>query len=317
MTDLIRELGALSLASRLKRLSDLLMQDGIRIYRSTGSEFQPKWFPVYYHLAEKGPSSVMTLTTSLGISHPSINSIVNEMINAGYVAAYKDTKDKRKRVLALTQQAKQARESLENIWRPMKGALDEVIESTGVDLLGYLDLVETVLKRKSLVDRFEQRYQIRLAGISVSTYQEKYAAAFKSINEAWIVEHFELEASDLLALDNPEGYIVRRGGEILFAVDDTTSEVLGTCALIKTDEGRIELAKMGVVKPARGSGIGKLLALSALEKAREMGAQTLHLESNSRLAPAIGLYKSIGFVRQPFPTPSDYNRADVYMELSL
>lgn len=317
MTDLIRELGALSLATRLKRLSDLLVQDGIRIYKSTGSEFQPKWFPVYYHLAEKGPSSVMSLTASLGISHPSINSIVNEMIKAGYVAAYKDTKDKRKRVLALTQQGKQSREALEKIWRPIRGALDEVIEETGVDLLGYLDLVEAVLKKKPLVDRFQERYQIGLVGISVNTYQQKYAAAFKSINEAWIVENFELESTDLLALDNPEGYIISPGGEILFAVDDVTSEVLGTCALIKTSHNQVELAKMGVAKTARGRGIGKLLALSALEKAREMGAQTVHLESNSRLAPAISLYKAIGFVRQPFPVPSDYNRADVYMELSL
>ena len=205
--DLIRELGALSLASRLKRLSDLLMQDGIRIYKSTGSEFQPKWFPVYYHLAEKGPSSVMSLTTSLGISHPSINQIVNEMIKAGFVAAYKDTKDKRKRVLALTQQGKQARQLLEKIWQPIRGALDEVIEETGVDLLGYLDIVEAVLKKKSFVERFEQRYNIGLPGVTLSAYQGKYAAAFKSINEAWITEHFEIEASDRLALDDPEGYI--------------------------------------------------------------------------------------------------------------
>lgn len=315
--DLIRELGALSLASRLKRLSDLLMQDGIRIYKSTGSEFQPKWFPVYYHLAEKGPSSVMSLTTSLGISHPSINQIVNEMIKAGFVAAYKDTKDKRKRVLALTQQGKQARQSLEKIWQPIRGALDEVIEEAGVDLLGYLDIVEAVLKKKSFVERFEQRYNIGLPGVTLSAYQGKYAAAFKSINEAWITEHFEIEASDRLALDDPEGYIINRGGEILFAIDDETSQVLGTCALIKTDQGQFELAKMGVKKSAQGRGIGKLLALAVVEKAKKMGAQRIHLESNARLAPAMGLYRSIGFVRQPFPVASDYSRADVYMEMSF
>ncbi len=47
--DLIKSLGELALGSRLKRLSELIMKDGIRIYRSNGIDFQPKWFPVFTH----------------------------------------------------------------------------------------------------------------------------------------------------------------------------------------------------------------------------------------------------------------------------
>ena len=58
--DILSDLGALAFGSRLKRLSDQLMQDGIRVYRDSGLPFEPKWFPVFYYLGKKGPSAVFT-----------------------------------------------------------------------------------------------------------------------------------------------------------------------------------------------------------------------------------------------------------------
>ena len=74
---------------------------------------------------------------------------------------------------------------------------------------------------------------------------------------------------------------------------------------------------MGVNKAARGKGVGKLLAHASVKRARELGFKQLYLETNARLAPALGLYKRLGFVRKPSPWDSDYSRADVYMELAL
>ena len=101
--DILKEIGALAFGSRLKRLSDQLMQDGIRIYKETGVDFEPKWFPVYFYLSEKGPSAVTDVARGLGITHPSVNQVAREMMQAGLIAAYKDRKDKRKRLLALKQ----------------------------------------------------------------------------------------------------------------------------------------------------------------------------------------------------------------------
>jgi len=43
------------------------------------------------------------------------------------------------------------------------------------------------------------------------------------------------------------------------------------------------------------------------------GARELFLESNSKLTPAVTLYESAGFVHASRPSPSHYERGDVYM----
>lgn len=316
--DLLRDLGALGLGSRLKRLSDQLMQDGIRIYRQSGVDFEPKWFPVYYFLSEMGPSSVTEVARGLGVTHPSVNQVAREMIKVGLLAAYKDTKDKRRRVLALSSLGKQKRPELEIIWRDVRGALQELIDETQVDFLGYIETIERALDESSFLDRFQYRAAPNEnTDFEIITYVPELATEFKAINTEWILEDFELEDIDRQTLDHPDSYIIDPGGQILFARDKMTNEVYGTCALINRGDGKVELAKMGVIKSARGKGVGKALAHMAVTHARNMGFNLLYLETNSRLAPAIGLYRKIGFRRKVSPKQSDYARSDVYMDIDL
>ena len=103
------------------------------------------------------------------------------------------------------------------------------------------------------------------------------------------------------------------GGRILFAVDDS-ERALGTVALMRHDDGLVELTKMAVERELRGAGIGRKLMVAAIEAFAQMEGRELFLESNSRLQPAIRLYESVGFRHQPMVRPgSHYERADVYM----
>ena len=315
--DFIQEMGALALGSRLRRLSDRLMQDGNRIYKNSGLDFEPKWFPVYRLLLDHGPSAVTEIAKVLRITHPSVNQIAKEMIAAGLLATYKDTQDKRRRVLALTSQAKSRVTEMKAVWQDVEAALQGIIDATDVDFLAYLETMERALDKQSFLSRFDERRIFESEEVEVESFDMKYAADFKRINEAWILEYFELEESDSKALDNPQAYIIEPGGDILFAIERSSGRVLGTCALINRGDGVAELAKMGVDKAARGLGVGKLIAFSALSRAREMGFKQLYLETNARLAPAIGLYRLLGFVRKPSPFNSDYIRSNVYMEMDL
>ncbi len=49
----------------------------------------------------------------------------------------------------------------------------------------------------------------------------------------------------------------------------------------------------------RRKGVGKRLACATIKRARELQSKCLYLETNSRLAPALGLYGLLGFVRKP------------------
>lgn len=149
---------------------------------------------------------------------------------------------------------------------------------------------------------------------SIIDFRPQHAAAFRDLNLAWIRQHWEPEEADFKALDHPGEYILDPGGQILLAVK--SGDVVGTCALLKMDDGGFELAKMTVAESARGLGIGKLLMQAAIERARSLGAHRLFLESNSVLDAAIRLYESVGF-HYIDGVESPYTRCNVQMELRL
>jgi putative acetyltransferase len=138
--------------------------------------------------------------------------------------------------------------------------------------------------------------------------------AFKEINYNWINQYFKVEQGDLDSLENPEKYFLATGGAVLLAYRG--DEILGTTALKPMPDNSFELCKMGVSNAAKGLGIGFALGKAAIEKARELGTKRVYLETNSSLAPALNLYKKLGFTRvEDFTSP--YKRADVALEMCL
>jgi GNAT superfamily N-acetyltransferase len=150
--------------------------------------------------------------------------------------------------------------------------------------------------------------------IEIVNYRPSYAIIFRELNYEWIRKHFEIEESDRKMLEDPKGYILDKGGAILIALLDGSP--VGTCALIKMKEGSYELAKMAVSEKAQGQKIGWKLGLATIEKARELGANKIYLETNSVLTPAINLYKKLGFTHGS-SQESPYSRCNVQMEMKL
>jgi putative acetyltransferase len=155
------------------------------------------------------------------------------------------------------------------------------------------------------------------AEIKIRPFQAEDARAFRELNEEWISLHFGLEEHDRIQLGDPEGHILSPGGQIFMAV--AGSEAIGCCALIKGSGGVFELAKMAVAKTYRGRGVGRKLLVHCIAQAKALGAKTLFLGSNGKLADAVHLYESVGFRHLPpeqIP-PSPYARATIFMELDL
>ncbi|BAP29641.1 transcriptional regulator [Chryseobacterium sp. StRB126] len=152
--------------------------------------------------------------------------------------------------------------------------------------------------------------------VKIISYEPQYKEAFKTLNEEWIKKFFVMEPSDYKLLDNPEEEIINKGGYIAFAL--LNGEAVGTCALVKAHEEPLafELSKMAVSPKAQGKKIGYLLGNALVEKARELKAEKVFLETNSVLVPAIKLYEKLGFKHTPITNPG-YDRGDVQMELDL
>lgn len=147
--------------------------------------------------------------------------------------------------------------------------------------------------------------------MEIVDFRPEHAAAFKALNEAWIGKHFALEAKDREVLDDPQGKIIAKGGQIFMALLD--GRAVGCVALIRMADGGYEVAKMTVVEAARGSGLGKKLMQACIDAGARAGAPRLYLETNSSLAPALSLYRAMGF-QDLAPVATEYARADVFME---
>lgn len=151
---------------------------------------------------------------------------------------------------------------------------------------------------------------------SMSTPEQ--ALAFKALNEEWIARLFTIEEADRRVLDDPFGAVVVPGGDVLIAAD-AEGVIVGCVALVVSADGSYELSKMAIAPAARNRGLGRLLLQAAIARGRGLGAARLFLGSSTKLANAVHLYESAGFVHVPAEriALAPYARADVFMELML
>jgi len=313
--DFYTRVGPAALGSRLRRLGDRLAEEAARIYTMYGADLQPRWFPVIYTLAERGEESVTAIAEEIGHSHVSVSQIVAEMVKQGYARQKRQKSDGRRSLVSLTAKGRAAMAAMDVQLEDVGQAVQKLQAQSGVNLWQALAACETELSRETLFQRVSrEKVERENPGVSIVEYSPAYAAAFKALNEEWIRTHFEIEEADSHSLDNPDDYILKPGGHILLALLD--GEPVGTCALINRGEDGFELAKMAVSPKVRGKGIGALIGQATLQKAREVGARRVYLESNTSLEPAINLYRKLGFVEIRGGV-SPYKRCNIQMEMRL
>lgn len=152
--------------------------------------------------------------------------------------------------------------------------------------------------------------------IAIEPFKTLYAEAFYELNSHWIKKYFWMEDTDHEVLGKPEQYIIEPGGEILNAIYN--DEVVGVCALIKSKESvyDYELSKMAVREDIQAMGIGKKLGEAIISLAKEKGSSMIYLDSNTKLAPAIKLYRQLGF-KEVMDFSSMYERTNIRMELKI
>ena len=146
-------------------------------------------------------------------------------------------------------------------------------------------------------------------------FEPRHAEAWRTLNEAWIGKHFAIEPADMEVLDDPTGKVLASGGHI-FMAETADGEPIGCVGLKAMADGGFEVIKMTVSEAARGTGLGRDLMQACIERGRAVGAPRLYLETNSGLAPALGLYRAMGFVDLP-KQETPYARCDVWMALAL
>jgi DNA-binding MarR family transcriptional regulator/GNAT superfamily N-acetyltransferase len=316
--DLIQSLGELAFASRLKRLSERLMRDVALVYDEEHVDFEPRWFPVLFILRGHDPMAVTEIASALGVTHPAVNQIAGAMERKGLLVSSKDRRDDRRRLLGLSARGRALGRRLEPVWKEIAEANRSLIEEEAPQILEGIARIESGLDRRSIADRIRDARLLRgLDRVDIVAFEPGLGPAFAALNREWLEEYFEVEPSDAAVLADPEGTILAGGGRILFAILD--GRPLGTVALIRRDAQSFELAKMAVTAAVRGKGVGRRLAIAAIEEARAAGVRSVVLQTSARLLAANRLYRSLGFRRVPTSARESgaYHRPTYTMKLDL
>jgi putative acetyltransferase len=96
-------------------------------------------------------------------------------------------------------------------------------------------------------------------------------------------------------LENLPGDYAPPDGRLLLAFDE--GQIMGCIALRKLEPGVCEMKRLFVRPQYRGTGLGKILVQSIIDKAHQLGYTHMRLDTMpGRMDKAIALYHSIGFV---------------------
>ena len=94
--------------------------------------------------------------------------------------------------------------------------------------------------------------------------------------------------------------LLAAGGRLYLAEAD--GEAVGVGGLKRLTETTGEIKRMYVRPDARGLGVGRAIVDRLVADARELGLETVYLESASFMHAAHALYRSVGFMpSEPYP----------------
>ena len=125
----------------------------------------------------------------------------------------------------------------------------------------------------------------------VDWLRERYPDCNDVIDDYLERQRFRETMGDVLA------HYVPPDGECLLALLD--GDPVGILMLKVYQPGICEMNRMYVRDVARGKGIGRALIAALIDRAAEMGFQTMILGALPRHYEALPLYRSMGFVEYP------------------
>jgi putative acetyltransferase len=115
-------------------------------------------------------------------------------------------------------------------------------------------------------------------------------------------------------LNDIEGTYFKSGGRFEL-VEDQDGTLIGTYGVLRLDRHTCKLRKMYLVPGLRGLGIGRRMLDRAVAHAKELGCQTVILETVSSMEEAIRLYRRSGF--RPIASEAESPRCDQVYSLDL
>lgn len=153
--------------------------------------------------------------------------------------------------------------------------------------------------------------------MKIIPYQPKYKAEFIEMNLQWIKDMFVLEAEDLRIFSTLDTQL-EQGGQIFFALEDVSEEVMACCMITPLSNDEWEIAKFAAKVQYKGRGAGAAVLQACIDYAKQKQIKKLVIVTNSKCQAAIHLYRKAGFTEVPVDKEKfPFERANVAFEMPL
>ena len=222
------------LGIKLKKVGEAVLTQISSVIAKQDYLFEPRTVPVLFIVNELGPVSVKEIAEILGMTHPAIVQMVSLLTKAGLVSQSKSSNDRRKTLVKLTIKGEKELKKIEPITMAIKDAITSVINSIDSNFIYAFSKFEQVVKSKVIVKTIEEDLrQRKMKDIEIIPYQRKYKVDFAKLNYEWLEKYSHVEEEDKTLLNYPEREIIKKGGEVFFAL--VNNKAVGTCAVVKVN----------------------------------------------------------------------------------
>ena len=157
VNDVVRELGHLTLGTRLKRLGERLQAQTQVLLEGAGIGLPASHFPILAGLDRLGQLNVGEIAEAVGMSQPGVTRMLDKLQSDGWVQSAIAPEDKRVRTVKLTAAGeKLVASSKRTVWPLIESAVASACEGQGESLLPALAALEDSLLNASLSARADR-----------------------------------------------------------------------------------------------------------------------------------------------------------------
>lgn len=158
--DIVRELGHLSLGTRLKRIGEALQAQTQEVLAAHGFGLPAAYFPLLAALDRLGALSVGELSQAIGVSQPVITRSLRGLEGDGLVESETAPEDRRVRRIALSRDGRDlVSRAKREAWPAIEAAVAQACDGLQGPLLAQLAALEDTLAEASLHARVQQQRQ--------------------------------------------------------------------------------------------------------------------------------------------------------------
>jgi DNA-binding MarR family transcriptional regulator len=155
--DVVKELGYLTLGTRLKRLGERLQAQTQVLLENAAIDVPASHLPVLAAVEGLGPLSVGELTEAVGVSQPGVTRLLDKLETEGLVRSTQAEDDRRVRTIALTKSGRQfVSQAKRTVWPAVEAAVADACSGAAEPLLTALAALEEALAAAPLSVRAER-----------------------------------------------------------------------------------------------------------------------------------------------------------------